>query len=115
MNKADILMEQINKLLDGQSTFQDFNRDFWSYYLKNVSSKDLTEEEDDFFSEIQETFDWTAENPTDEERGYGYMDWQQFIEFVKEAKEVFLKKGKLNLKEAERIRLSVRRNNLNER
>lgn len=108
MDKKSILMKQIDELLEGNLTFKEFERDFWSYFLKNVSSKDLTEEENDFFSEIQETFDWTSENPTDEERGYGYLDWQQFIRFVKNAKELFLTKGKLNSEEAENIRLLVR-------
>ncbi len=100
-------MGQIDKLLDGQLIFQDFNRDFWSYYIKNVPSKDLTKEEDDFFAEIQETFDWTAEKPTDEERGYGYMDWQQFIQFVKQITELFKKNGKLDNRDTEKIRSNI--------
>lgn len=110
MDKKSILMREINKLLEGRLTYEEFKNNFWSFYLKKSSSSNFNVKDDDFFAEIQETFDWTVENPTDEERKRGYLDWQQFIKFVKKAKEVFLKKGKLDFMEAEQIRQYVKIN-----
>ena len=107
MDKRDILMEQINKLISGPLTFNDFTKNFWSYFVTEVRSKDLTENDYDFFAEIQETFDWTVENPSDEERGYGYLDWQQFIEFVKQVTEFYRKNSKLDNKDASKIKSAI--------
>jgi len=103
-------MKKINKLLEGNLTYKEFKRDFWSFYLEKSSSNNFNVKDDDFFAEIQETFDWTVENPTDKEREYGYLDWQQFIKFVRKAREVFLEKGKLDFIEAEQIRSYVKIN-----
>lgn len=113
MNKKQILMERINKLINGLLTYQEFSECYYTYFLKNVTSKDLTKDENDFFSNIQEQFDWTVENPSNEDRSYGYMDWSEFIRYVRKILIIFLEQGKLDWQEAEKIKVEIVQKNKN--
>lgn len=90
MNTRDNLYAAIRKAADGKSSYEVFQREFYEYYHMRVSRSELTEAENEFFSVVSEKFDFTGEKPTNEDRGDGYVDFTEFVQWLKERLEQFL-------------------------
>ena len=78
-----LLTEMIGRLVSGEWSVKDFRRAYYDFWLEQVPTGLLSSEEEDFFSAIQEGLEWTTEQPTEEERGYGWMDEQEYVDWVK--------------------------------
>lgn len=88
-----ILLEKINKLLQGDLTVSQFRDEYYSYFLDTVPNQELTKGDSIFFGLIQEQLDWTTENPDKEDKKYRYKNYQEYTNWVRQVTELFLKEG----------------------
>ena len=91
MNYAEELLNKINMLLSGKWDVSKFESEYYNYYLDQVPSKLLTNNEIDFFGLVQEKLDWTSPNPTEEERKNGWADHNVYKNWLRNNMEAFLK------------------------
>ena len=78
-----ILAEMIDRLTSGEWSVEDFRRAYYDYWLEEVPTDLLSPEEETFFSALQERLDWTTEQPTEEERRHGWINEQEYTDWVK--------------------------------
>jgi len=83
MNYRAELLGMIDRLVKGEWSVDQFRDAYYDFYLEQVPSDELSAEELDFFGAVQERLDWTSESPNKDERGYGWMDHQEFIEWLR--------------------------------
>jgi hypothetical protein len=77
------LTRMIDRLTSGECSVKDFRRAYYDFWLEEVPTGVMSPEEEDLSSAIQEKLDWTAEQPSDEERGYGWLDEREYVDWVK--------------------------------
>ena len=64
--------------------YNQFEELFYTYYVTKISYEELSEKYHDFFTEVQERFEYTGIQPSEEDRQYGYINYAEFIEWLKE-------------------------------
>lgn len=89
MSNINILFDALEKAINGNSSYDQFQSDFYETYHMKVNSDELTEEESNFFSEISEKFDFTADQPPVEDRKDGYIDFDEFRNWLKQRLNTF--------------------------
>ena len=89
MNFKENLMEKIENLLNGNWSVNQFDEEYYYYYLNHVSEEKLSEKELEFFGSIQEQLEWTTQNPDKQSREYGWMDYHDFIHWVRKQQKLF--------------------------
>jgi hypothetical protein len=77
------LTEMIDRLLAGTWTVEEFERAYYTFFLDEVPSEALSEDERDFFAEIQEMLEWTGPSLTSEEKQYGWMTYEEYVDWVR--------------------------------
>lgn len=95
MNYRKIFLEKIDNLLNSNWTVPEFQDKYYNFYLSHSSSEYLNELETTFFGLVQEKLDWTAENPAENEKKYGWMDYNEFKEWLKINTKKFLEEENL--------------------
>jgi len=91
MNYKKILLEKINNLINGTWSLPEFEKEYYQYFLEQVPDDGLSMIESEFFALVQENLDWTAENPDDQDKKYGYYNYQEYISWLKKNTQDFLK------------------------
>jgi hypothetical protein len=92
MNYKKLLLDKIQNLISGNWDVPGFHKEYYLYYFKNLPTKELSVSEETFFSLIAEGWDWTDEHPNSEDQEkYGWMNYPQYIEYVKRLTEAFKK------------------------
>jgi len=109
MDYRKILLDKVNKLISKEWAVPQFEKEYYSYYLNEVPEKALNNDELMFFGEIQEKLDWTAEKLSNLERYYGWLDFDQYLEYVKRITDDFLKTEKYNSDSWGKIMLEIRK------
>lgn len=71
----------IKKFLDGQESFNSFEESFNNLYVK--SGDDFLEKDNRFIEDLNDRLAFASSNPTLEDRGYGYIDENEFKEWLK--------------------------------
>ncbi len=110
MDYKKVLLAKINKLLNGEYGVKDFKNDYYDFYLDKLPENSVTKDEFMFFGDIQEKLDWTDENPDEESRKYGWMDYEQYIKYVRRVIEDFLLRGKYDSDKWGNFKLEILRN-----
>jgi hypothetical protein len=77
------LINKINKLLKKEITVPEFEDKYYLYFLDEIPDDALSDNDNEFFSEIQEKLDWVSEKPEEDERKYGWINYEEFIEWLK--------------------------------
>ena len=77
------LVDMIDRLLVGTWTVQQFRRAYYDFWLEEVPRGVLSDDDEEFFSGLQEKLDWTSPSPTDEERRYGWLTPEEYVDWVK--------------------------------
>ncbi|NIR46333.1 MAG: hypothetical protein GWN99_17940 [Gemmatimonadetes bacterium] len=80
----------IQRVASGEWSVSEFDRSYYDYFLDEAAPESLTGRELEFFGAVQEKLDWVDESPDSESRSYGWMDHQEFREWVKEELARFL-------------------------
>lgn len=93
MDYKKTLIEKINNLVNGNWSVSKFEEEYYKYFLNEVPDMALTTNEMDFFGLVQERLDWTGPNPTMEEKKEGYLDYQEYTEWLKKNIDDFLRDG----------------------
>lgn len=78
------LLSRISNLLEGEWDVPTFQKNYYFYYLNEVPDGALTTNESLFFSSIKEKLDFTDEKPDEESRKYGWINHQEYIDWVRE-------------------------------
>jgi len=77
------LLHMIDQLLSGSWNVEEFRRNYYDFYLEDVPDDLLSDEDIDFFGSIQEKLDWVDESPDVESRDFGWLDYAQFMDWIK--------------------------------
>ena len=83
MNYKKELIKKIEKLLNSEIDVSEFEKNYYLFFIETVPDNALSDEEFDFFGEIQEKLDFVSEQPSDEERSYGYINHKEYIELLR--------------------------------
>ena len=43
----------------------------------------LSDDDEEFFSDVQEKLDWTAPSPTEDEREHGWLTHEEYVDWVR--------------------------------
>lgn len=90
MDYKEALLGKIKRLISGEWTVPRFRESYYWFYLDDVPKEKLTKEDDFFFGEVQEKLDWVNKDPDDESKKAGWMDYLEYIQWLKERFEQFL-------------------------
>lgn len=82
MNFKEELIKKINRLLEGKITVPEFHDEYYMFFVKEAG-KDLTVDDNLFFGDIQEKLDYVVENPEKEDREVGYINYEEYINWLK--------------------------------
>lgn len=93
MDWQDQLINRIDKLLDGTYSVDEFREHYYFFFLDDVPDEALNDEELEFFSDIQEKLDWTDKNPDDESRSFGWINNEEYIQWLKDYKLKYFSKN----------------------
>lgn len=91
MDHKKNLMNQIEHLLSGGWTVDEFRDKYYDYYLEGVPDDALSDSDSQFFGYIQEMLDWTALDPPPEDKQYGWMNHIEFISLVARQRDRYLR------------------------
>jgi hypothetical protein len=73
----------INRLLAGAWTVDEFRRAYYDFWLEEVPHGILSDDEEEYFSGVQEKLDWTSPAPTDEEKQHGWLTPEEYVDWVR--------------------------------
>jgi hypothetical protein len=72
----------VQHLVKRQWSVSNFEKEFYDFFIESVPSEELSNDELEFFASIQEKLDWTEAHPTPENRKLGWMDYEEYINWV---------------------------------
>lgn len=78
MSATTELVQMIERFIEGDWSFQDFNQRYYNHYVRLPEEPGTTADEERFFSDVHEWLDWTTENPSPADRSDGWHDVEQF-------------------------------------
>ena len=90
MDYKKTLMEMIDNLIKGKLTVKEFDKMYYEFYIEQVPDDLFTNGEQEFFSSIQEKLDWVDSQVDSESRYYGWLNHENFVEWVKEQRLMYL-------------------------
>jgi hypothetical protein len=73
----------IDRLLSRDWSVENFRQAYYSFWLDQVPRDVLTEEDEEFFSSVQEQLDWTTREPALEGKQYGWLTEDEYVEWVR--------------------------------
>lgn len=94
LNTRDEILELLRRAVSGLVTLDKLQKRFEYLFLDREAWPALEHSDDDFFSLILEKLSWTAENPSQDEIDLGWMNFESFQIWLKEALEKYLKELK---------------------
>ncbi|WP_293005998.1 hypothetical protein [Nitrosomonas sp.] len=89
MTTADYIKQMltmIDNLLSGMWKIDEFRSNYYDFYLEEVPDDLLSDTESEFFGGVQEKLDWVDESPDIESQNSGWLNHEQFVEWVKQQK-----------------------------
>lgn len=85
MDSRAELFALIDRVLAGQVTPDEFENAFYSLYFDETPDSALTEREREFVGDVCEKLDFTGSAPDAESRQYGWVDYSEFVDWLREA------------------------------
>jgi hypothetical protein len=82
MTHRDELLRMIERLVSGEWSVPEFEAAYYEYYLDEVNDDSLSDRESEFFGAVHEKLDWTDKAPDPESRAYGWVDHDEFREWL---------------------------------
>lgn len=98
MDYKKLLLEKIEKLIENKMSVSEFEKEYYMFYVDKVPDNVLTDYDSDFFGYVQEKLDWVAEKPDDEERKYGWINYDEYVEWVKRQLKNYKEGKEINFK-----------------
>ena len=83
------LLDRINKVLSGVWSVPEFRSNYYDFFSDGVPEYELSDAEEDSFSRVQEKLDTVDQNPDSESREHGWVDQDEFIEWLRVELESF--------------------------
>lgn len=83
MEHKAALVEMITRLLEGDWSVPEFQRQFYDYYLEKVPGTELSDRDAEFFGAVQEKLDWTDINPDPESKKHGWINQGEYVQWVR--------------------------------
>jgi hypothetical protein len=87
-NFKHILLDMIKKLLSGEWSVEEFEGQYYTFFLEGVPSGSLSDDDSAFFAAVQERLDWTSRNPTSEERDHGWLTDEEYVQWLRTEREL---------------------------
>lgn len=85
-----VLLDMIRKLLTGSWSVPEFRANYYDFVIDGVPDYELSDIEETFFSGVQEKLDWVDSRPDAESRKHGWINHDEFIEWLKNELESFV-------------------------
>jgi hypothetical protein len=85
VNPKEYLMALIDSVLCGKISFHQFNELYYPFVLELLPNV-LDERDEGFFEVIRQKLEWTTEKPDGESIKYGWINHEQFVEWLGEQK-----------------------------
>ncbi len=76
----------INNLLTGIWKVDEFRRNYYDFYLEVIPDDLLSDTESEFFASVQEKLDWVDESPDIGSQNAGWLNHEQFVEWLEQRK-----------------------------
>ena len=89
INSKGLLLQKIHRFID-LGDVPIFYDEYYHFFLEEVPQGSLTYTELEFFGQVQELLDWTAENPSQEEIELGWKSYSGYHKWVKQNLELFI-------------------------
>jgi len=83
MDQLTALRDMIDRLLAGETTFDEFARTFGIYYYEHLPVAVMRSPAATFVSDVLEKLEFTTTNPTAEERAEGWIDERDFVDWLR--------------------------------
>ena len=77
------LTDMIEPLLAGAWTVDEFSHAHYDFWLDEVPRGVLSDDDEEFFSDVQEKLDWTAPSPTEDEKEHGWLTHEEYVDWVR--------------------------------
>lgn len=90
MNYKEALLSKIDRLINHELSVPEFRKEYYDFYLEQVPDQALSDQDAKFFGSVQEKLDWTNESPDLESQSYGWMNYDQYIKWVRDYQELYL-------------------------
>jgi len=81
----------INKSIKGIIGLSTFQRQFEELYLDQPGYSIVSEKDVRFYNEILEKIGWTSDSPSEKEKDMGWIDYEEFREWLRERYEAYAK------------------------
>mgnify|MGYP007127696968 CR=1 FL=1 len=78
-----ILMGSIDAVLGRRISVPGFRSRYYDYYVDVLPESALTDADRDLFAAVQEKLDWVDEAPDAESRRAGWIDYDEFIAWLR--------------------------------
>lgn len=82
MNYRELLLTMVREVASGKLSVQDFMTRYYDSYVEEVPEDGLSETDYEFFGKLHEKLDWTAVSPSDEERLWGWINFDDYREWA---------------------------------
>jgi hypothetical protein len=73
----------IDRLLAGAWTVDEFRHAYYDFWVDEVPRGVLSDDDEEFFSDVQEKLDWTASSPTEDEKEHGWLTHEEYVDWVR--------------------------------
>lgn len=76
------MLGMVKDMLLKKQSVRDFEKEFYFFFLDDVPSDALEEDDEEFFIEIKDKLEMLSESPTEEDRKYGYIKEDEFFQWI---------------------------------
>lgn len=83
VNYEALFLGVIDDFLAGKLSFDEFETRYSDCYIEEMPENGLSDEGHDFFGGIHEKFSWTGPDPAEEDRRYGWISREEFVEWLR--------------------------------
>lgn len=81
-SKSKKLRSVADRYLKHDLDYEGFESEFYHYFLDEVETGEITSQEEEFYSLLQEKMEWTVKLPTKEDEKYGTINHDQYYDFA---------------------------------
>jgi hypothetical protein len=82
MNYRGVLLNMVVKLLSGEFSLPQFRNDFYDFYIEKVPEDVMSGRDYEFFGRLQEKLDWTDEEPSDNDKLWGWLTYEDYRDWA---------------------------------
>lgn len=83
-------MSLVDRLVSGDLSVPQFREAYYDFYVEEVPEDAMSDRDYEFFGGLQEKLDWTSPFPSDDERVWGWIDYEEYVGWVKRERDKYI-------------------------